>query len=194
MRQSTKSSSAGARTALADIRLSPIRTSPTSNRDMQLFSMPLLYCLEVQRAADTLGRMQGVSACISPSRSLPESRGGALWPSEVSKAQLPEGFDTLYWVLLVENRRPSGERNQSNSNHQEMKPCRNNGHLGTTDDPTTRRLQPQTQRPQFQREARGQHRPMLSIRMACSECFRKIFPSDMEKCQNDAYVPGCVRL
>ena len=36
-------------------------------------------------------------------RPCPESRGGAPWPSEVSKAQRPEGFDTLYWVLPVEN-------------------------------------------------------------------------------------------
>ena len=34
--------------------------------------------------------------------------------------------------------------------------------------------------------------------MACSGCFRKILPFDMEKCQNDAYVrtsvSNCVRL
>ena len=42
-------------------------------------------------------------------RPCPESRGGALWPSEVSKAQRPEGFDTLYWVLPVENGCPSGD-------------------------------------------------------------------------------------
>ena len=39
---------------------------------------------------------------------------------------------------------------------------------------------------------------MLSIKMACSGCFRKILPFDMEKCQNDAYVrtpvSNCVRL
>ena len=86
----------------------------------------------VQRAAP-VNRVQGDSACADAREGLagnpkgsargpgagwqrlrrckgrpcPESRGGAPWPSEVSKAQRPGGFDTLYWVLLVENGCPS---------------------------------------------------------------------------------------
>ena len=90
----------------------------------------------IQRAVP-VGRVQGGNACADAREDLagnpkgsargpgagwqrlrrckgrpcPESRGGAPWPSEVSKAQRPGGFDTLYWVLPVENGCPSGKRN-----------------------------------------------------------------------------------
>ena len=120
-----------------------------------------------------LHRMQGQGPC-------PESRGGALWPSEVLKAKRPEGFDTLYWVLPVETGALRG--NESNSakeisnptNEKEVTAHRKSKAASIPSQwprGKARRLQPQTQRPQLRRGERGEHRsvpnyhePLLGLR------------------------------
>lgn len=107
-----------------------------------------------------LHRMQGQGPC-------PESRGGALWPSEVLKAKRPEGFDTLYWVLPVEtgalrgNESNSAKEISSPTNEKEVTTHRNSKAAGIPSQwpcGKARRLQPQAQRPQLRREERGEHR------------------------------------
>ena len=82
----------------------PMRTILTKQEAMP--SKAWLPVFEPGAGRQRLRGMQGEDPC-------PESRGGALWPSEVSKAQRPGGFDTLYWVLPVETGALRG--NESNS-------------------------------------------------------------------------------
>ena len=107
-----------------------------------------------------LHRMQGQGPC-------PESRGGALWPSEVLKAKCPEGVRHFVLGITCRNRSPSGERKQlrkgknSTTKEKEVTTHHKSKAASIPSQWTcgkARRLQSQAQRPQLRRGERGEHR------------------------------------